>query len=614
MFEKPANIDSVKFGQVFSNHMKEVDWHIEKGWEKPVISLLHDFSLHPASNVLHYAIELFEGMKAYRGVDNKIRIFRPEQNIQLCFGTICHHKVHPQINEEVELPTEVLLTTHKVSAVLWSNGFVVQKLTKTCPPKEICSLVKCYFCWEIIGNPQCMPKEAIFATAAMIYIILMIIHYLIKIVKRSAKLLKYVTQMILFVLMIVKRIANFVKNIILKTIRFCLKAIPKRQRNNREDIEAPKTPPVVRHNPFLYVPRSPTETIVTMSIVICLIGYVSTCSEVASISAIQESCLLESNGITCTFNQHTLITLSPQGQTSCLILKNNNNENIGMVTLTVSKVASYCKPSTLYYTREYIIKSKSSKRCRSHEISVKSHRDTIKVVNATNLDPLLSKSDVKGFVRETEISIGPENSLVKKEVIVPISFLWLTFSWNHYKVTLASMSLPTVPFLNTKFVTDYRRIAVVDASVPEQQIPGTVGDFQCRTFDDAKKFNCNFPSHACRCQILESKTNCVCQADQFQKLFNNGDQLLPVQIGGITFEGWERTVRALCHEIQSAKTFNLHFQQSKIDVTCKVQCGNSESESELKGDFAFVGHYVHSSYYIIAAEEMHAASSLGFNF
>uniref|UniRef100_A0A914PW75 Branched-chain-amino-acid aminotransferase n=1 Tax=Panagrolaimus davidi TaxID=227884 RepID=A0A914PW75_9BILA len=60
----------------------EVDWHIEKGWEKPVISPLHNFSLHPASNVLHYAIELFEGMKAYRGVDNKIRIFRPEQNME----------------------------------------------------------------------------------------------------------------------------------------------------------------------------------------------------------------------------------------------------------------------------------------------------------------------------------------------------------------------------------------------------------------------------------------------------------------------------------------------------------------------------------------------------
>jgi protein O-GlcNAc transferase len=48
------------------------------------------------------------------------------------------------------------------------------------------------------------------------------------------------------------------------------------------------------------------------------------------------------------------------------------------------------------------------------------HRDTVTVVNATNLAPLLSKSDVKGFVRETEISNGPENSLVKEEVIVPI--------------------------------------------------------------------------------------------------------------------------------------------------------------------------------------------------
>jgi branched-chain amino acid aminotransferase len=38
--------------------------------------------LHPGAKVLHYAIELFEGMKAYRGVDGRIRLFRPEKNME----------------------------------------------------------------------------------------------------------------------------------------------------------------------------------------------------------------------------------------------------------------------------------------------------------------------------------------------------------------------------------------------------------------------------------------------------------------------------------------------------------------------------------------------------
>jgi len=42
---------------------------------------MHDLVLHPATKALHYAVQLFEGMKAYRGNDGKIRLFRPEMNI-----------------------------------------------------------------------------------------------------------------------------------------------------------------------------------------------------------------------------------------------------------------------------------------------------------------------------------------------------------------------------------------------------------------------------------------------------------------------------------------------------------------------------------------------------
>jgi len=42
---------------------------------------MHDLVLHPATKALHYAIQLFEGLKAYRGFDDKIRLFRPELNV-----------------------------------------------------------------------------------------------------------------------------------------------------------------------------------------------------------------------------------------------------------------------------------------------------------------------------------------------------------------------------------------------------------------------------------------------------------------------------------------------------------------------------------------------------
>nr|XP_012788832.1 unnamed protein product [Sorex araneus] len=70
------------FGTVFTDHMLTVEWSLEFGWEKPHIKPLQNLSLHPGSSVLHYAVELFEGLKAFRGVDGKIRLFRPKLNME----------------------------------------------------------------------------------------------------------------------------------------------------------------------------------------------------------------------------------------------------------------------------------------------------------------------------------------------------------------------------------------------------------------------------------------------------------------------------------------------------------------------------------------------------
>ncbi|XP_059538378.1 branched-chain-amino-acid aminotransferase, cytosolic isoform X2 [Myotis daubentonii] len=78
--EKP-DPNSVVFGTVFTDHMLTIEWSSEFGWEKPHIKPFQNLSLHPASSALHYAVELFEGMKAFRDVDNKIRLFRPNLNM-----------------------------------------------------------------------------------------------------------------------------------------------------------------------------------------------------------------------------------------------------------------------------------------------------------------------------------------------------------------------------------------------------------------------------------------------------------------------------------------------------------------------------------------------------
>jgi branched-chain amino acid aminotransferase len=72
--------NNLVFGAHFSDHMFEVDWREDRGWGEAKICPVHDLQLHPAAKVFHYAIELFEGTKAYRGHDGKIRLFRPDMN------------------------------------------------------------------------------------------------------------------------------------------------------------------------------------------------------------------------------------------------------------------------------------------------------------------------------------------------------------------------------------------------------------------------------------------------------------------------------------------------------------------------------------------------------
>ncbi len=68
------------FGTHFTDHMLTVEWTPDQGWHDARITPYGPISLDPATAVLHYAQETFEGMKAYRHEDGSIWTFRPEQN------------------------------------------------------------------------------------------------------------------------------------------------------------------------------------------------------------------------------------------------------------------------------------------------------------------------------------------------------------------------------------------------------------------------------------------------------------------------------------------------------------------------------------------------------
>lgn len=78
---KPVGPD-IPFGVITTDHMFLMNYDTEQGWHDPRIVPYAPFQMDPACMVLHYAQEIFEGMKAYRDDKGNIRLFRPEENFK----------------------------------------------------------------------------------------------------------------------------------------------------------------------------------------------------------------------------------------------------------------------------------------------------------------------------------------------------------------------------------------------------------------------------------------------------------------------------------------------------------------------------------------------------
>ena len=95
------------FGKIFTDHMFIMDYSREKGWYDARIVPFGPFEIHPASTVLHYGSEIFEGLKAYRREDGKVQMFRPIENIRR-MNSSAERLCLPQIDEDMAM--EILKT------------------------------------------------------------------------------------------------------------------------------------------------------------------------------------------------------------------------------------------------------------------------------------------------------------------------------------------------------------------------------------------------------------------------------------------------------------------------------------------------------------------------
>ncbi|HEX9360601.1 MAG TPA: branched chain amino acid aminotransferase, partial [Bradyrhizobium sp.] len=78
--ERAARLVDPGFGRIFTDHMAVVRYNQANGWHGARVESRANFPLDPATAVLHYAQEIFEGLKAYKRDDGGVNLFRPDAN------------------------------------------------------------------------------------------------------------------------------------------------------------------------------------------------------------------------------------------------------------------------------------------------------------------------------------------------------------------------------------------------------------------------------------------------------------------------------------------------------------------------------------------------------
>lgn len=118
---KPADESVLGFGEVFTDHMFIMDYNEGMGWHDARIVPYGPIQMDPSAMCLHYGQTVFEGMKAYRTADERILMFRPEENFKRLNQSNDRMQI-PAVDEALLLEGLEQLVTIEKDWVPHSNG------------------------------------------------------------------------------------------------------------------------------------------------------------------------------------------------------------------------------------------------------------------------------------------------------------------------------------------------------------------------------------------------------------------------------------------------------------------------------------------------------------
>lgn len=351
-----------------------------------------------------------------------------------------------------------------------------------------------------------------------------------------------------------------------------------------------------KHQPLKYKAfmKKNILSIITILLIFNTSDLADACSEITTMTAQQSMCtVLNGGAMECVLTESTRLALVPQGQDSCLMIRDPNGQPIGTMAVEVEKITLECMSVNEYFTRSFEMKVASSKRCyragscgynQCGDVTIESkieelngepndspgftycaescgcagcdcfycvsgclfYRTYAKPVSDVTYEVFscpVWQYKVKATVRLTL----PGENLQQEFDLRPGTLV----SWKNLRMTLTSITSPPVPILGSQFLTDGTKTVLIRASAGGQPIAGMVGEFQCPTREKASKFDCYLPHDSCTCQAHEKRAACTCSQQKLEELFSKIEHVVPLTTQGLSLIGTGKNIEAEYNQIAS---------------------------------------------------------------
>ena len=462
------------------------------------------------------------------------------KKVEICCENLDCITYNEENHIKISLSNAILVNKYYCKFNLYTKSYQIENsIHLHCPAHDECEILDCTFCLKAIYNPECNPTLSTILLTLLVILLIMGLCVIITIIRISFKNTKFLMKCFYFF------------------TPCCNKNIKYKKANKENTFK--------KHNrPFRFGISRKIRRGMMMAIMITIILFktVNSCTEIVSFIAHEEKCFRNETDLSCEVGESNALTILPNGQTICLLIKNDFNSIIGYVKILMDSISIKCQPRTLQFVRSYEVSVKTNERCpkagscRGDICSTLTRNQTLEEFNEFNsyFGNVYCEDGARGFVNFCpipspscvfyrtvakpiedqvyeiftcdswyyEINLKMELDKANFNEKINISLIpGSTFNWNDLTITVTTITRPPTPIINQNFITDTKNVAIIDAAY---------SDLECNNFEQAKNFNCNLNPKSCiNCRRTDEMMKCHCQDNNYKNLIEITEKRLPIE-------------------------------------------------------------------------------------